>query len=145
MATDQDTTTSNSATVDATTNPPMSDLKQAPESLANPDIENEEINLEEAPLLYKFAMLMAVVVPSLGMIVIITASWLHGFMGWGYLIGMLIGCQLTGMGITIGYHRMLAHRAFETYAPIRIFWMAMGALAVQMGPLEWCAAHRRHH
>jgi len=90
-------------------------------------------------------MLAAVVVPFVGMIAAIISLWAYGWMGWLYLNMMIIGMLLTGTGITVGYHRLFAHKAFETYGWVRAYWMIMGALAVQKSPIEWCAVHRRHH
>jgi len=48
-------------------------------------------------------------------------------------------------GITAGYHRLFAHRAFRTTLPIRYGLAILGAAAAQ-GPLvEWVADHRKHH
>ncbi len=94
---------------------------------------------------HKITMAVAIVMPFAGLITAIVLAWTLGWMSWLFL-GMLIGGWiLTGMGITVGFHRLLTHRSFETYAPIRAFWMAMGSLAVQGSPLVWCAVHRRHH
>ncbi len=94
---------------------------------------------------HKITMLIAVVLPFLGVIAAIAGLWMVGWMGWLYL-GMLIGGWImTGLGITIGFHRLLTHRSFDTYNWVRAFWMAMGALSVEGSPLIWCAVHRRHH
>jgi stearoyl-CoA desaturase (delta-9 desaturase) len=75
----------------------------------------------------------------------IVLAWQYGYMN-GLYLGMLIGgWLLTGLGITVGYHRLLAHRAFETYSWVRTFWMTLGAMSVEGSPLEWSATHRRHH
>lgn len=87
----------------------------------------------------------AVVLPIVGLVAAIVLLWQFGWMGWLYL-GMLIGgWLLTGLGITVGFHRLLSHRSFGTYPVVRAFWMAMGCLAVEGSPLIWCAVHRRHH
>jgi stearoyl-CoA desaturase (delta-9 desaturase) len=105
----------------------------------------EKWELPKSSWLHKLVMLLVVAIPMAGLVGVIALSWQYGFMGWLYL-GMLIGGWiLTGLGITIGYHRLLAHRAFETYGPIRTFWMFLGALSVEGSPLEWSATHRRHH
>jgi stearoyl-CoA desaturase (delta-9 desaturase) len=98
-----------------------------------------------ASLSNQWIMGAAVLFPFLGCIVAVLLLWQVGWMGWLYL-GMLIGgWLLTGLGITIGFHRLLTHRSFETYGWVRAFWMAMGALSVEGSPLVWCAVHRRHH
>jgi len=52
---------------------------------------------------------------------------------------------IAGLGVSTGYHRLLAHRAFKTTRPLRIFFAAAGAMAGQGPPVIWVAHHRRHH
>ena len=49
---------------------------------------------------------------------------------------------ITGFGVTIGYHRLLTHRAFATHKPIEGTLALAGALALQGSPVEWVADHR---
>lgn len=50
-----------------------------------------------------------------------------------------------GVGITAGYHRLLAHRSFKTNRVVQFILALAGSLAVQGGPLWWVAHHRSHH
>lgn len=50
-----------------------------------------------------------------------------------------------GIGITFGYHRMLAHHSFEAHRTIQWASLFLGALALQSGPRSWVEAHLRHH
>lgn len=93
----------------------------------------------------KLYMMLAVVLPPLGLLAAMALCWQWGFMGWTYVTMFVAGWILTASGITIGFHRLITHRSFETYRIVRAFWMMMGALAVQGSPLVWCAVHRRHH
>lgn len=52
---------------------------------------------------------------------------------------------VLGLGITAGYHRCFAHRAFETSRAMRFLLAVMGCLALQKGPLWWVIYHRLHH
>jgi fatty-acid desaturase len=53
---------------------------------------------------------------------------------------------LVGLGITIGYHRCLTHRAVEFKSRwLERFFVTLGALAFQGGPIWWCSIHRLHH
>jgi len=52
---------------------------------------------------------------------------------------------VRGLGITAGYHRLLAHRSFQTSRPLQFLLALAGSLAVQGGPLWWVAHHRSHH
>src|SRR5574337_1111637 len=52
---------------------------------------------------------------------------------------------LTGFGITIGYHRLLAHKSFKTNRILKIILVSLGCMAFEGGPFIWVASHRRHH
>lgn len=52
---------------------------------------------------------------------------------------------LRGIGVTAGYHRLLAHRSFKTNRVVQFILSLAGSLAVQGGPLWWVAHHRSHH
>jgi sn-1 stearoyl-lipid 9-desaturase len=49
------------------------------------------------------------------------------------------------MGITIGYHRLLAHRSFSCWKPVEYFWVLAGYLAWEASPIWWATMHRAHH
>lgn len=52
---------------------------------------------------------------------------------------------LTMLGITVGYHRLVAHRAFQAKRIVKYFLLMLGAMSAQ-GPVNhWVANHRRHH
>src|SRR5947207_4027918 len=52
---------------------------------------------------------------------------------------------LTGLGITVGYHRLFTHKAFEARLPLKAALAVLGSMAME-GPLfKWVAQHRRHH
>lgn len=49
------------------------------------------------------------------------------------------------LGLSVGYHRYFAHRAFRTSRPIQFVLAVLGSLSVQKGPLWWAQTHRDHH
>ncbi|MEO6875314.1 MAG: fatty acid desaturase [Opitutaceae bacterium] len=57
----------------------------------------------------------------------------------------LIGCIATGLSITLGYHRLFAHKAFEARWPVRLLTLLFGAAAFENAALAWVSDHRRHH
>jgi stearoyl-CoA desaturase (delta-9 desaturase) len=61
--------------------------------------------------------------------------------GWALLVYFVVGV----LGTTIGYHRMLAHNSFETYAPIRYLLIFCGMLCSVSSPLTSVLVHRTHH
>lgn len=50
-----------------------------------------------------------------------------------------------GLGITLGYHRLLTHRSLQVPKILEYFFTLCAALACQGGPLTWVATHRLHH
>jgi stearoyl-CoA desaturase (delta-9 desaturase) len=117
-----------------------------PGEAETPSQESESLGFPvEAPLGQKIAMLLAVTLPFVGVILGIVLLWQRGFMGWLYLSLLLAGWAITGTGITVGFHRLLTHRSFDTYRWVRAAWMLFGALSVEGSPFVWCAVHRRHH
>jgi stearoyl-CoA desaturase (delta-9 desaturase) len=52
---------------------------------------------------------------------------------------------LIGHGVTVGFHRLLAHRAFTACRPLKLVLVALGSMAFEGGPIGWVASHRRHH
>jgi stearoyl-CoA desaturase (delta-9 desaturase) len=64
----------------------------------------------------------------------------------GLDLALLAGFYLvTQLGITAGYHRLLAHRSFETTPLVKTLLIVAGSMAAQGSLLFWVAAHRRHH
>jgi stearoyl-CoA desaturase (Delta-9 desaturase) len=52
---------------------------------------------------------------------------------------------ITGLGITVGYHRLFTHRAFATNTAVSALLIAIGSMAARGPMLWWTAIHRRHH
>jgi len=63
-----------------------------------------------------------------------------------FLIGLfLIYFMLTGLSITLGYHRLFAHRSFAATWPVRFMTLVFGACAFEDSALDWASDHRDHH
>ena len=63
-------------------------------------------------------------------------------------VAVLTGAALYVLrmfAITGFYHRYFSHRAFRTSRVAQFLFAALGAMAVQRGPLWWAAHHRHHH
>ncbi|KAF9071725.1 delta 9-fatty acid desaturase [Rhodocollybia butyracea] len=52
---------------------------------------------------------------------------------------------LTGLGITAGYHRLWAHRAYNASLPLQYLLALLGAGSIQGSIKWWCRNHRAHH
>ena len=90
------------------------------------------------------ATLAAIIIPFLGLVAAIILLW-----GWGFTwidLGLLVGMYLvSGLGITVGFHRLFTHRSFEAYSPVKFALAACGSMAILGSVLNWVAQHRRHH
>jgi stearoyl-CoA desaturase (delta-9 desaturase) len=89
-------------------------------------------------------MYVFVVVPFVALAAVIPAVW-----GWGVsgrdAVLFAVFYVLTGLGITVGYHRHFTHGSFKATRPLRIALAIAGCMAVQGPVVQWVADHRRHH
>ena len=90
------------------------------------------------------ANLVGVVVPFLGVLLAIVLLW-NRLVDWTDLAIFGVLYLLTGIGITIGFHRLLTHRSFQTYPWLERTFAVLGSLAVEGSVLDWVADHRKHH
>jgi stearoyl-CoA desaturase (delta-9 desaturase) len=61
-------------------------------------------------------------------------------------LGLFLGMWLvTGLGLSVGYHRLFTHRAFATSTAVSALLIAMGSMAGRGPMISWAAMHRRHH
>jgi sn-1 stearoyl-lipid 9-desaturase len=68
------------------------------------------------------------------------------YFSWSALIATAVLLWICGgLGITLGFHRLLTHRSFQTYKPVEYFLTLCGTLTWQGGPAHWVGTHRLHH
>lgn len=92
----------------------------------------------------RIANLLGVVVPFLGVLVAIVLLW-NSWVDATDLAILAVLYVLTGFGVTIGFHRLLTHRAFQTYPWFERVFAVLGSLSVEGSVLDWVADHRKHH
>ena len=51
----------------------------------------------------------------------------------------------TGLGISMGYHRLHTHRSYKVPRVLEYFFAICGTLTLEGGPIFWVAVHRIHH
>jgi stearoyl-CoA desaturase (Delta-9 desaturase) len=51
----------------------------------------------------------------------------------------------TGLGVTVGFHRLFTHRSFATSRPVRAVFGVLGSAAIEGPVISWVADHRKHH
>jgi stearoyl-CoA desaturase (Delta-9 desaturase) len=90
------------------------------------------------------ANIAAVIVPFVGVILAAVLLW-NDFLGPRDLAIFAVLYLASAIGVTVGYHRLLTHRAFETKTWLRYTLAVLGSLSVQGGVIDWVADHRKHH
>src|ERR671922_2316314 len=88
--------------------------------------------------------LLAVVRPPIVIAAAIAVFW-NDVVGVHDLALLLAMYGITGFGVTVGFHRMLTHRAFRTSKPVEYLFAAAGSMAGQGPVINWVADHRQHH
>ena len=77
-----------------------------------------------------------------------------GVVGWQLWDGLLHGSDLvvfavmyllTGLGVTVGLHRLFTHRSFKTSPAVRFVFAVLGSAAIEGPVISWVADHRKHH
>ncbi|HEY8625006.1 MAG TPA: acyl-CoA desaturase [Solirubrobacteraceae bacterium] len=66
-------------------------------------------------------------------------------LGWNDIVVFVLLYLLTGVGVTVGFHRLLTHRAFKTTRPVRAVLAILGSAAIEGPVISWVADHRKHH
>jgi stearoyl-CoA desaturase (Delta-9 desaturase) len=51
----------------------------------------------------------------------------------------------VGLGVTVGFHRLLTHRAFKTSPWLRGLMGILGTMSIEGPVISWVADHRKHH
>jgi stearoyl-CoA desaturase (delta-9 desaturase) len=78
---------------------------------------------------------------------LVLGGWLAwgGALHWQDVLVLTVCYVLTGLGVTVGYHRLFTHRSFKTTRGVRVTLAVLGSMAVEGPVLEWVATHRKHH
>ncbi len=93
---------------------------------------------------HKIANLIGVPLPLIGLVAAVALLWdrMVGPLELGLLVFFYV---VTALGVTLGYHRMFTHRAFDSSRVFRGIAAALGSMAVQGSVITWVADHRKHH
>ncbi|TCB67631.1 acyl-CoA desaturase [Acinetobacter sp. ANC 4178] len=99
--------------------------------------------LPQAPINW-IAIFALVFLPIVAVIAVPLYAINHDFSASAW-VSMIVLLGISSLGITAGYHRLWAHRAYEATLPLKIILMIMGTFAVQNSILFWSSGHRTHH
>lgn len=78
---------------------------------------------------------------SVGVLYLLEPGHFHPFT----LALALLMLILTGLGITVGYHRLFSHKSYRANNFLKIILLLLGGAAFEGSAREWCCAHRKHH
>jgi stearoyl-CoA desaturase (delta-9 desaturase) len=93
---------------------------------------------------HKISNLIGAVIPFLAFIAAIVLLW-NRIVDWSDLAVLAVMYLLAGFGVTVGFHRLLTHRSFQTFKPVEYLFATLGSMAVQGPVISWVADHRKHH
>jgi stearoyl-CoA desaturase (delta-9 desaturase) len=86
-----------------------------------------------------------VIVPFLAVIAAVVLAIVGRGVNWLDVSLAIVFYVVTAHGVTIGYHRLLTHRAFKAARWLKISLAIAGSMAIQGGVIRWVADHRKHH
>jgi stearoyl-CoA desaturase (delta-9 desaturase) len=75
----------------------------------------------------------------------IKPSLLNGDFMLMFITAFVVSYIWHGLGITVGYHRLLSHRSFACSKAVEYFWVIPAYLAFEGSPIWWTTIHRAHH
>jgi stearoyl-CoA desaturase (Delta-9 desaturase) len=106
---------------------------------ARPDVEPDQTGLGGQILVGVF-----VGVPMLALLAAAPLAWGWG-LGWHDIVIAVVFYAISGLGISMGYHRYFTHGSFKARRGFKIALAVAGTLALEGPVLTWVADHRRHH
>lgn len=84
------------------------------------------------------------VAPILSLLLVAWQLW-NSLLGWNDVFVFVVLYVLTGLGVTVGFHRLFTHRAFKTGRWTRAAFAILGSAAIEGPVIAWVADHRKHH
>jgi len=92
----------------------------------------------------QIALYVFVIVPFLALLAVVPAVWGWG-LSWTDVVLFAVFYVVSGLGITVGYHRHFTHGSFKASRWLRVALTVAGTRALEGEPTRWVADHRRHH
>jgi stearoyl-CoA desaturase (Delta-9 desaturase) len=106
---------------------------------ARPDLDPEPETIGSRVLVGAF-----VIVPLLAVLAAVPLAWGWG-LGWHDIVIAAVFYEVSGLGISMGFHRYFTHGSFKANRPFKIALAVAGTLGIEGPVLTWVADHRRHH
>src|SRR6202453_2079256 len=97
-----------------------------------PDFEEEPSSMTQRVLVGVF-----VGVPLLTVIAAIPLAWAYGLLSWHDVVIALPFYAVSGLGITVGFHRYFTHGSFKAKTGLRVALAIAGSLAIEGPVITW--------
>jgi stearoyl-CoA desaturase (delta-9 desaturase) len=104
----------------------------------------EDIQLTQHETADRIATGVVTALPVIGLGFAVWQTWASA-LGWNDVFVFAIWYLVSGIGVTVGFHRLLTHRSFKTKPWLRGTFAAMGSIAIEGPVISWVADHRKHH
>jgi stearoyl-CoA desaturase (Delta-9 desaturase) len=98
----------------------------------------------ESGTLERIIVAFFIMLPFAALVAAVPIAW-GGWLGWHDVLLGVVMYELTGHGVTIGFHRYFTHRAFKPKRGLKIALGIVGSMAFQGEIIRWVADHRKHH
>jgi stearoyl-CoA desaturase (delta-9 desaturase) len=85
-----------------------------------------------------------VLAPFVALAVAVPLAW-GWALSWRDVVIAVVAYVVTGLGVTVGFHRYFTHGSFKAVRPLRIALALAGTLSIEGPIIQWVADHRRHH
>ncbi|MFP5020038.1 acyl-CoA desaturase [Pseudonocardia phyllosphaerae] len=120
-------------------------IEAAPPAPSRPERrEKAPITEGQRPVGAVFLIGLFVTLPTLALIAAVPLAWGWG-LGWLDIAIAAVFYVISGLGVTVGFHRYFTHGSFKANTPLRIALAIAGSLSLQGSVLDWVGNHRRHH
>jgi len=112
---------------------------------AQPRVPRSDFDEEPNSMFQRVLVGVFVAIPLLALLAAIPLLWSVGFLGWHDVLIALVFYWVSGLGVTVGYHRYFTHGSFKAKTGLRVALAVAGSLAIEGPVLTWVSDHRRHH
>ncbi len=122
--------------------PPRSETEPAPPLAHGPT--PEEIRVPVLKNLDRAVTALITAVPPLLLVLAAARLW-GSALHWRDVLIFALLYVPTGLGVTVGFHRLFTHRSFKTSPALRGLLAVLGTMSVEGPVISWVADHRKHH
>src|ERR1044072_2037500 len=104
----------------------------------------DEMQMNQAPLKPR----TSVTWPTVAFLILFHVASVVALFFWSWravITAAILFWACGSLGIGMGYHRLLTHRAYKVPKVVEYFLIFIGTLALEGGPIQWVTTHRIHH